>query len=228
MTIMKKILTVLVLTVLVLSLTFSASAADEVGAFVQSPSANLAPEIIEGDSDEHNCDQDLVITAYADRDKLSEDVRKSIEKAYVKITGVRNLTTICGALKDLANEKGIPTLNLAVSDLFDISDVHGSVDAKFDIVIKAETLENFVGLLHYKDGKFELIKDAKVEEINGETHLSFSTDGLSPFAIVVDTGEELPAEDNSVLVAILTVVAVAEAAVLVAILVKFILSKKLA
>ena len=227
MTTMKKILTVLMLSLLALSLTFS-TFAEEAGAFIQSPSANLAPELVEGGSEDHDCDEDLIITAYANRDELPEDLRKELEEVYAKIRGAKNLTALCGDLKDFANKKGIPTSNLAVSDLFDIRDVHGDVKGTFDIVLKSDTLQNFVGVLHYTDGKYELIKDAKVEEKDGELHLSFTTDGLSPFAIVVNTGEIVEPEDNSVAIGVLAVIAIAEGAALIAILVKFILGKKFA
>jgi hypothetical protein len=59
-------------------------------------------------------------------------------------------------------------------------------------------------------------------------HLKFSTDGLSPFAIVVDSGANLPVQNNNTAIAVLAIIAIAEGAVLVAILVKFILGKKFA
>ena len=75
--------------------------------------------------------------------------------------------------------------------------------------------------------KYELVENAKIEERDGELHLVFSTNGLSPFAIVVDSGESAPAPaNNGILVGVLTVIAVAEGAALIAILVKFILGKK--
>lgn len=226
MTTMKKILTVLMLSILALSLTLSAFAAD--GAFVKSPSKNLAPELVEGGSEDHDCDEPLIITSYADRDKLSAELKAMIEKVYSEIRNAKNLIALCPALKELANERNIPTANLEVSDLFDISDACGYVEGKFDIVLKAETLENFVGLVHYNDGKYELIENAKIEEIDGEMHLKFSTDGLSPFAIVVDSGANLPVQNNNTAIAVLAIIAIAEGAVLVAILVKFILGKKFA
>ena len=227
MTTMKKILTVIALSLLVFSMTFSVFAADA-GSFIQSPSANQAPELVEGGSDDHDCEESLLITAYADRVDLPEELRKEIEVVYDKIKSVSNLTAICPALKDLANKKNIPTANLEVIDLFDIRDAHGKVEGTFDIVLKADTLENFVGLLHYTDGKYELIENAKVVKKDGEYHLTFSTDGLSPFAIVVDTGAELPAPSNNsnLIIGILTIAVIAESAALIAIIVKAIVSKK--
>lgn len=224
MTTMKKLLTIFMLSLLVFSLTFTANADD----FVQSPSANRAPTLVFGGSEEHPCEEPLIITAYGDRDQLPEDLKVMLEKVYSDIKSARNLVGLCGALKDVAAEKEIPTANLAVSELFDIRDVHGKIEGTFDIVLKADALDNFVGLLHYNNGVYELITDATVQEIDGELHLNFSTDGLSPFMVVVDTGASIPANNSGVLVAVLAVIAIAEGAALVAILVKFILNKKFA
>ena len=227
MTTMKKILTVLMLSVLALSLSFSAFALD--GAFVKSPSKNLAPELVESSSEGHDtCDDPLIITAYADRDELPEAVKAALENVYADILNSKNLAFLCPALKDLAAKLNISTANLEVSDLFDISDACGNdVDGTFSIVLKAETVDNFVGLLHYKDGEYELVENAKVEMIDGEAHLKFTTDGLSPFAIVVDSGEVAPVTNNNTAIVVLAIIAIAEGAALVAILVKFILNKKL-
>ena len=190
MSTMKKILTIFMLSLLVFSLTFTAHADD----FVRSPSANRAPTLQFGGSEEHPCEDPLIITAYGDRANLPEELKVELEKVYNDIKNSKNLAGLCPALKDLAKQLNIPTSNLAVSDLFDIRDVHGHVEAEFDIVLKAEALENFVGLVHYNDGVYEFIEDAAVSEIDGELHLTFSTDGLSPFMVIVDTGADLPVE----------------------------------
>lgn len=226
MTTMKKILTIFMLSLLVFNLTVSSFAAD-LGSFMQSPSSKRAPTLVSGGSDEHPCEKPLIITAYGDRDQLSEQLRKDIETFYSKIMGVQNLVAICPELREIANKQGIPSANLAVSELFDISDSCGKVEKEFDIVIKSETLDNFIGLIHYYNGEFVLVENAKVKEVDGELHLYFTTEGLSPFAIVVNTGDAIEPVDNSILVAVLTILAIAEGAVLVAILVKFILTKKL-
>lgn len=227
MKIATRILTILVLSIVALSLSLTAFA--EVGGFVQSPSANDAPEVEDSSSEDHDCDDPLIVVPYADRDELSDEARAKLEKAYEKISGVKNLTSVCGALKDLAAKKNIPTANLAVSDLFDLSDKHGNVgDATFKVRLKAETLDNFVALLHFVDGKWIIVEDAEVEYEDGESYLNFTTDGLSPFAVVVDTGEVLPAADHTALIVVLAIVAVAEAAALITILIRFLLAKKTA
>ena len=223
---MKKLIILLIVVAVACVMGISAFAAP--GGFVESPSNNLAPSLVSSSSPDHPCEDPLIITAYADRGTLPEAVRTAIEKAYSEIKSAKNLALLCEALKDYANERGISTAGLAVSDLFDISDTHGHVEAQFDIVFKAETLENFVALLHYVDGEWVIVENATVSDVEGEKHLTFSVDSLSPFAIVIDTGATPPREDNSALIAILAVIAIAEAAALVAILVKFILGKKFA
>ena len=66
----------------------------------------------------------------------------------------------------------------------------------FEVVLAAETLENFVALLHMKsDGTWELIENA---DVTGEgTHLTFTVDSFSPFAIVVNTNPKLVSEQES-------------------------------
>ena len=224
MSTMKKILTIFMLSLLVFNLTFAAHADD----FVRSPSANRAPTIEFGGSEDHPCEEPLIITAYGDREQLPDDLKAMIEKVYEDIKNSKNLIGLCAALKTLTNELNIPTENLAVSELFDIRDVHGHVEAEFDIILESTSLENFVGLIHYNDGEYELIEDAVVKEIDGELHLCFTTDGLSPFIVVVDTGAKLPTADDSTLVTVLAIIAIAEGAALVAIFVKFILGKKFA
>ena len=228
MKIATRILTILVLSIVALSLSLTAFA--EVGKFVQSPSVNEAPSVENSSSEDHKCDEGLIVTSYADRADLSEEAKAKIEKAYQKINGVKNLTSVCGALKELAAEKGIPTANLAVSDLFDLSDKHTDVEkARFEVSLKAETLESFVALLHFVDGKWVLVEDAAVSENEaGDSILTFTTDGLSPFAVVVDTGEEAPINDNTGLIVALVIISVAEAAALVTILIKYLISKKTA
>ena len=159
------------------------------GAFVSSPSGNPAPELVAGTNSSEDCESELVITAYGDRADLSEEARQAMEAVYATIVGTEDLGTLNSGLAALAQSKGTTTANLAVSDLFDISatdcgdhEGHGH----FDITLKAESLANFVCLLHYHDGAWHIVEGATVTN-NGE-HLEFDEDEFSPFAIVVSTG----------------------------------------
>lgn len=160
----------------------------EPGNFVQSPSANEGPELIEGENEDEDCEAILVITPYRDRDTLPEKALSDMEYVYNLIASGVDLTTLCAEFKAFVESLGLTGDDLAVSDLFDISyysceehEDHGY----FRIRLSEDALENFVGLLHYNNGKWEFIDNAKVLE-DGKT-LEFRVKDFSPFAVVVDT-----------------------------------------
>lgn len=189
---MKKVLTLVLALVMCLALTMSAAAAPI--SFVSSPSSNPAPTLVEGVNEDEDCEAKLVITSYSDRDTLPADKRELMEKVYDMIVGEENAGELNAAVETLANSKDVPVGSLAVSDLFDI-DHHNCEDHEdhgfFKIKFKAESLKNFVGLLHYTGNKWELVEGAKVDN-NG--YLTFRVEDFSPFAIVVNTGVD--AGDN--------------------------------
>lgn len=184
---MRKIIAVCLMVVMLSSLMLAVFAAP--GGFVESISGNLAPELIEGENAAEDCLAELVITAYVNRDQLPEELRLQIEEAYRMIVENPDLSVLNAKLKEYAEELGVEVTDLAVSDLFDIHyvncDDHDS-HGHFDITLKAETLENFVCLLHYYNGEWRIVEDAKV---TNDTHLEFTATEFSPFAIVVNTGE---------------------------------------
>ena len=157
------------------------------GSFVQSPSRNDGPTLVEGDNESADCEADLVVTPYKDRKDLPEKALKAIEEAYKIIAKCKDLTTLNSAFASFVAGKGIKGVNLAVSDLFDVSyyncDTHDS-HGYFRIKLSADTLKRFVGLLHYNDGEWEFVENARVLP-DGET-LEFSIKDFSPFAIVVE------------------------------------------
>ena len=187
---MKKVLIVCMVLAMVASMSIAVFAAP--GAFVESPSKNPAPELIKGENTSEGCTAQVIITAYGDRDQLTAEQRQALEAAYAMIVGTQDLSTLNAALKALAEELGVSVSSLAVSDLFDISatDCDGHADhGHFDITLAADTLHNFVALLHYYNGEWRIVENAEVTN-NGE-HLEFDEDEFSPFAIVVST-EAIP------------------------------------
>ena len=187
---MKKVLIVCMVLAMVASMSIAVFAAP--GAFVESPSKNPAPELIKGENTSEGCTAQVIITAYGDRDQLTAEQRQALEAAYAMIVGTQDLSTLNAALKSLAEELGVSVSSLAVSDLFDISatDCDGHADhGHFDITLAADTLHNFVALLHYYNGEWRIVENAEVTN-NGE-HLEFDEDEFSPFAIVVST-EAIP------------------------------------
>ena len=212
---MKKLVALCLTLVLALSLSVSALAAP--GAFVASPSGNTAPELASFIAPE-DCEADLKVISYADRHLLDAEIRLALEEAYKQIANVIENNDFSKALKALAQEKGMAASELSVSDLFDISyydcgDHEGHKG--FTITMKAETLENFIGILHMKDGAWENLeikdwnKDAKT--------VTFFVETLSPFAIVVDngSGSSTPPTGDSAMLMYLGVALVAAAALVV-------------
>lgn len=167
--------------------TFSVTVFAAPGSFVQSPSRNDGPTLVEGENESEECTAKLVVTPYKDRKTLPEKALNAIEEAYKIISKCKDLTTLNSDFASFVAGKGLKAVNLAVSDLFDVSyyncDVH-EPHGYFRIRLSAETLDRFVGLLHYKDGKWDFIDNARVLE-DGET-LEFMIKDLSPFAIVVE------------------------------------------
>ena len=217
---MKKVLVICLTVVFMMSMTLTAFAAT--GGFVSSPSGNPAPEKVEFKPADEDCTATLVITPYSEKQELSEAIKTMMETAYTAIKGSTDISTLSADLAKIAKDAKIKGTDLAVSDLFDIHvtgcDYHdGHTD--FDIVLSADSLKNFVALLHMnKNGEWEVVEDAKVIK-NGE-HLAFSVDSFSPFAVVVNTKAN-PSQtgDNSMIPVYIAVMAVSALAI-VAILVK--------
>ena len=182
---------------LVLSLSSAICMAD---GFVFSPSQKGAPELVSAENVSEDCEADLFITAYADRDSLPDEVVEKFEYAYDVVLGKKEDIGFKELLARVAAERGIDVNDLAVSDFFDIScsDCQGHDNhSEFDIVLKASALENFVCLLHYYNGTWTVVDNAEVTQ-NGE-HLEFKEEEFSPFLIVVNTGSTSvdPSDDTS-------------------------------
>ena len=157
----------------------------------------------------------------ANRDQLSDDKRQALEAAYAEIVGTEDLSTLNKKVKKMANKLGVDVSELAVSDLFDISMTECTDHAKhgkFDIVLNAETLENFVCLLHYYNGEWTVVKNA---ELSKEDYLEFSQAEFSPFAIVTYTGEQNIQKDENALLVGIVVASSATVGVAVCLGVKF-------
>ena len=183
---MKKIVALCLTLVMAVSLCLTALAAP--GAFVASPSGNKAPELVSFTAPD-GCDAQLKVTSYAERNNLDEATRLALEEAYKQIANHIQNNDFSKALQALAESKDMTASELSVGDLFDISsydcDDHDGHNG-FTITLKAETLDNLVGILHLKNNTWENLqivewnKDAKT--------VTFFVETLSPFAIVVDNG----------------------------------------
>lgn len=186
---MKKAFAIVLAMMLMLTVSVSVCAAP--GQFVKSPSNNSAPVLVSFERGSEDCTGELIITPYNERNKLPAELKTLIEKAYGEIASSNDLTDLNKDLKDLAAAQKIAGANLKVSDLFDIryeGCTNHNENHSFTIVLRADTLRRFVGLLHMNhNGEWELIDNAKV--INNGEELQFTVTDLSPFAIVVDTSE---------------------------------------
>lgn len=183
---MKRAVAFIITVIMTLSLCLSVSAAP--GGFIESPSGSASPTLDGFTVITENCNGEIVVTLYADRETLSAEGLETIEAAYDQIVANTDLTALNAELGTVAAKLGIDAADLAVSDLFDVSyigcDTHEG-HAGFKITLKAKSLDKFVALLHLNGNKWEMVDDAAV---NGDK-LSFTADIFSPFAIVVNTAE---------------------------------------
>ena len=185
---MKKLVALVLSVVMAISMTVAASAV-----FVASPSLNKAPVLVEVKGGEENLK--IKITSYLDRATLGTEGKAAIESSYDDIKNAKDVTDITADIKAVADKAGAKVADLKVSDLFDISVEEGEIKGEITIILSAETLKNFVALLHDNDGKWEVVQGAKVK---GD-QITFSVDSLSPFAIVVNTAEkDSPSTGNTV------------------------------
>ena len=179
---MKKILLLVLAVVLGLSLSFTVFA--DPGAFQNSPSTLQGPELIDANNDHHDCIARLIITSYADRHTLTDEKRVDLENVYQMLSTTDDISTVVPQLEDLAESLNVKTEDLVASELFDISltecpyhEFHGS----FDVLLKADSLRNFVCLLHYYNGEWVIVEDV---EVVLDTYLAFTESDFSPFVIV--------------------------------------------
>ncbi len=179
---MKKLISICLALVMVLSLSVTVGAVP----FVESPSNNKAPIIIDCTNEDEDCTATITVYPYGDRDLLTQDEIKEMEKAYDDIVESDDLTDLFTGLDQKVESSGIISADLAVSDIFHINfkdcevhDEHG----RFKIKLEADTLKGFIGLVQVIDGEWVVVDDAVVE---GTEYLVFSADELSTYAIVVN------------------------------------------
>ena len=225
---MKKIFALL-MTLMVIVAFATVTFADN-GGFYESPSANQAPTLDSFENEDKDCEATLKITSYADRAQLSEEAQQEMTAAFAAIAGANDLTQINEQLKTMAEQLGIAGTDLAVTDLFDISlyaDEDHAAHGDFTVTLGVDALKNFVALLHYDNGQWNVVPDAQV--VDGE-NLHFTIGEFSPFAIVVNTnpGATAPVEPDGLPVGAIVAIVIAAVAVAggVAALVVFLLKKK--
>ena len=181
---MKKILAVAFALLLVVTTNLVAFAAG--GSFVNSPSAQAAPILVEAENKTETCEAFVIVTAYSDRKTLDEEAQNKLLDAYEAIAATADLGTLSADVAAVADKLGIPSSELAVSELFDISysncEPH-ETHLGFAITIKPTSVENFAAILHYDGTEWEVI-----EGVVADDEIVFFAETLSPFAIMVHTG----------------------------------------
>lgn len=216
---MKKVLALVLALVMLVASSVCAFAVSN--NFVQSPTGQRVPTLIIGGNTDEDCFAWLEITGWTDRHTMPDETRGDFEDAYNQIVGAADLSDLCADLEAIAAAMGIPTSALAVSDLFDITwygcDDHRDHNGRFEVQIQPELLDGFVSLLHYHNGVWEVVSDATV--IGDGKILSFSVEDLSPFAIIVNKGDNpvTPPQsgDNSMLALYVVMMAVSGVALVV-------------
>ncbi len=183
---MKKIIALIMAVAMLATMCIPAFA--EVGEFIESPSGVKSPKIIEFVPGTHECTANLVITSYAERNKLDDATKALLEKAYDDIASSK---VINDALKTeftaLAEKYEVELSNFVVSNLFDVSYYECPEHAGhkgFTITIDAETADNYVGILHLNGETWEILDSTM--DADAKT-ITFTTETLSPFALVYST-----------------------------------------
>lgn len=190
---MKKLVALCLTLVLALSLSVSAFAAN--GAFISSPSANKAPELV-------NTDPAIKVTPYADRDDLADLDTEEMEEAYRQIANVIENNAFSQALKELAKELGKAASELSVSDLFHVNVEDATPDEQggYTITIKLEDLENFIGLMQFNGTEWKNVEIISIDKENGT--VTFRVTESGPIAVIVDNGtgsSTPPTGDNAMM-----------------------------
>ena len=149
------------------------------------------PVIVHADE----CVDELVVTSYVKKDSIeSDESQRLLDEAYDNITDAEKVSDLNEGILDIAHSLGADEQDLVVRDLFDITEyeVHVSDEHNIDehtktlnITLETETLENFVALLVYYDNEWHIVENTNVDL--EQSLLSFSTEELSPFAIIVAT-----------------------------------------
>lgn len=183
---MKKLFAIILMVVMICAMTVSASAAP--GGFIDSPSYNKTPIIIEFECSDSNWKGEIFITSFGDRNVLELIDRELLEDAYDSIRNSTSISDLIPEISDIAANLNVSPDNLGISDLFHIG-VSDSTDGSFKIKLDAETIKNFVGLVYYENGEWHVVEDAKVE---GD-YLVFTSQLPKAYAVVVDT-KNLPVD----------------------------------
>ena len=205
---MKKSVAIVLTLVFVLALSITSFAYP--GMFLDSPSRNEAPTVLDVILPD-GCTSGIVITPYGERDSLTPEQLEAIEKAYEEIKNADNVTELNEEFKKYIENLDIDTDNIAISDLFNIDGIgcencgEEGAHTGFTVTIETDTTNGFVGMLQYVNGAWVFIDNAKV---NPNGTVTFKVDNFGPVAVAVNSGaQETPTGDITpwILIALIVV-----------------------
>ncbi len=152
----------------------------------ENPVITTAPTLVSAANESKNCIGSVSIRTYENRDQLSAEAKAQMEAAYATVTATSDLGTLNADLKKLAKERKIETTKLSAVSVFDIScegcDNH-AFHGSFTVKIRPESTKNFMAVMHFTDGKWELLE---CKESMGD--ITFEVDSLSPFMLIEHDG----------------------------------------
>ena len=157
---------------------------------------------LEGEDPNDDCHVKIVVTPYPLKETIeSSESRVMIQDCYqiiheTDIPKIQNLDQT--ELTRYATRAGCDVDDLLVRDIFDITKYHfGKTEAEghdpdwlhhgyVEVTLGVQSLKNFVCLLHYKGGEWEIVEHAYPKD---EHTLYLDVNELSPFAIIVHEEE---------------------------------------
>ena len=155
---MKKVLSCLLAVLLLVSLSVSAFAAEEVVPSVEAE--EQVPEVVEAtDADGNDVTSAIVITDYEDRETLPEEAQEQLEAAFEALQDLPALIEANDELKELLDGAEVD-----VESLFDISFTDDSVVPPVDLKLELDNPDNFAALLHFVDGEATLVEVEQEDE----------------------------------------------------------------
>ena len=151
---MKKVLSCLLVVLLLASLCTTAFATSKVSSAEPGPNP---PVVVPPTEPEDDSDKGIVITDYADREKLSEYKQEQLELAYDALQDVAALVEGNEELKELLGDAEVD-----MESLFDIS---GDVDLPVPLTLELANPDNFAVMLRFVDGEPSVVKTHVEDEL---------------------------------------------------------------
>lgn len=202
---MKKILAVLLATMLVFTFGVTAmaeSSSVDDNSFVQSPAVDDEIILIDAQLPGSAAAFELFVTSYANKANLTDEQEAVFTAAYNALVKAADLSSL---ISNIGEVLGVASDKLAVGTVFfahvqQMSRV--AATGEYVIEVKCDGLDKFAGLINYSGDAWSVVESAK---INNAGNLVFTTESLDAFAILLDVSEEdtttsdveTPAPDSS-------------------------------